>query len=96
MKLRSVGVLIWVLCTLSADQTSASDAELDKLKGLTTHQVTERLGEPKKIARQILLGRHSEQWTYDQPSALHIEFRGVRGQEAQVVSVHSLRSKKPE
>jgi len=64
-------------------------------KGTTGEKVIARLGQPNRIARQILLGRHIEQWTYADPVARRIELRAIRGQELQVVSVHSLRSKKP-
>ena len=73
----------------------AAGAQHGVLNGATGKKVLNELGQPNRIARQILLGRHIEQWTYAEPIALRIEFRAVRGQEIQVVSVHSLRSKKP-
>jgi hypothetical protein len=73
----------------------AAGANRGVLNGVTDKKVLNQLGQPNRIARQILLGRHIEQWTYAEPIALRIEFRAVRGQEIQVVSVHSLRSKKP-
>ena len=73
----------------------AAGAEHGIVKGATGKKVLNQLGQPTRIARQILLGRHIEQWTYAEPIALRIEFRAVRGQEIEVVSVHSLRSKKP-
>jgi hypothetical protein len=73
----------------------AAGAEHGVLNGATGKKVVNQLGQPNRIARQILLGRHIEQWTYAEPIALRIEFRAVRGQEIQVLSVHSLRSKKP-
>jgi hypothetical protein len=73
----------------------AAGADTVVKEGMRTDQVIALLKPPKKVARQILLGKHLEQWTYDEPIALRIEIRGFRGQEAHVVSVHSLRSKKP-
>jgi hypothetical protein len=64
-------------------------------KDITAAKVMERLGQPKRIARQILLGRHVEQWSYEEPILLRIELRGARGEETRVGSVHPLRSKKP-
>lgn len=64
-------------------------------KGMPASKVIEIVGQPRRIARQILFRSHVEQWSYEEPIDLRIELRGVRGQEAQVVSVHSLRSKKP-
>jgi hypothetical protein len=63
-------------------------------KGMTAAKVIEQLGQPNKIARQVLLGRHVEHWTYEAPIQLRIELRGVRGEETHVGSVHPLRSKK--
>jgi hypothetical protein len=63
--------------------------------GMPPARVVALLGKSSKISRQILFRRHVEQWTYPEPIALRIEFHGVRGQDAQVISVHSLRSKKP-
>lgn len=74
---------------------TAPGANRGIVKGMTGNKLRNHLGEPTRIARQILLGRHVEQWTYAEPVGLRIEFNGVRGQEIQVVSVHSLRSKKP-
>jgi len=63
--------------------------------GMTAARVVELLGKPSRVSRQILFRRHVEQWTYPEPNLLRVEFIGVRGENPQVVSVHSLRSKKP-
>jgi hypothetical protein len=64
-------------------------------QGMSAGEVRDRLGAPKKVARQILFRRHLEQWTYDAPIPVRVELDGVRGQEPRVVSVHPLRSEKP-
>jgi hypothetical protein len=48
---------------------------------MTMAEVREALGgkEPKRIARQILHGHYLEQWIYEEPSALVIEFDCVKG-----------------
>ena len=63
--------------------------------GMTTARVVDLRGKPTRVSRQILFRRHVEQWIYAAPAELWIEFQGVRGQEARVVSVHPLRFKKP-
>ena len=75
------------------DKAGAGDNGVQK--GMSPDRVQKLLGRPKKIARQILFRRHLEQWTYDPPTAMRIEFDCIRGQEAHVVSVHSLRPQKP-
>ena len=64
-------------------------------KGMKMAEVYDKFKKPNRIARQFLFRRHLEQWTYDAPFELRIEFNCVRGEEAHVISVHSLRSKKP-
>src|SRR5262249_47747457 len=67
----------------------------DVKPGMSAGEVRDRIGSPKKVARQILFRRHLEQWTYDTPIPVRLELDGVRGQEPRVVSVHPLRSEKP-
>jgi hypothetical protein len=108
MTARSLALIGCLVCSLfstggradekGADQKNWVDtASADRgiAKGISGNKVLERLGLPKRISRQILLGRHLEQWTYPDPIGLRIELRGIRGQQLQVGSVHSLRSKKP-
>jgi hypothetical protein len=76
------------------DQDASAPQKGEIRKGMTADEVRVRLGPPTKVARQILFRRHLEQWTYDAPIGLRIELDCVRGQNAQVASVHSLRSKR--
>jgi hypothetical protein len=65
--------------------------ELDKLHpGMSQADARRLLGPPKKIARQILYRRYLEQWVYEGPQAVRIEFDCVRGQEPQILTVHLL------
>jgi hypothetical protein len=48
------------------------------------------LGKPKHVARQILYGRYLEQWTYDDPVPVRIEFDWRKGQEKQIQTVQPL------
>jgi len=54
-------------------------------RGMTPEQVRERVGEPRRIARQILYHRHLEQWIYDSPFPARIQFDCPRGQMPQLV-----------
>jgi len=59
-------------------------------------EVVKRLGQPKRISRQILAGRRSvEQWVYEEPFFWRIEMKCVRGQEPQVLTVQTIRPGKP-
>jgi hypothetical protein len=53
--------------------------------GMTAEQVRQRVGSPKRIARQILYHRHLEQWIYDQPSPARLLFDCPRGEKPQLV-----------
>jgi hypothetical protein len=61
-------------------------------EGLTPKQVEVLLGPPKRVARQILYPCYLEQWVYDAPFNLRVEFRCPHGQEAHVQSVHEFTS----
>jgi hypothetical protein len=105
---RLIALSAFVLCSLLAvrgigkvsetrtnQPEDTAGADWGITKGNSGDKVIALLGQPNKISRQILLGRHLEQWTYSDPVKLRIELRGLRGQELQVGSVHSLRSRKP-
>jgi hypothetical protein len=54
---------------------------LERLRpGMNLEQVREVLGAPRRIARQILYQRYLEQWLYDTPLPLRLEFDCRRGQ----------------
>lgn len=48
--------------------------------GMTPDEVRQRLGPPKRIARQILYHRYREQWIYDPPHPARLQFDCPRGQ----------------
>jgi hypothetical protein len=48
--------------------------------GMTPEQVREVLGPPRRIGRQIFYQRYLEQWVYDTPRPLRLEFDCRRGQ----------------
>src|SRR4051812_47744817 len=61
-------------------------------KGQTATQVRQKLGPPARISRQILFRRHIEQWHYEAPPPLRIEFNCVHGEEPYVCSILQLSS----
>jgi hypothetical protein len=67
------------------DQPAARQLQL----GMTMAEVREALGgrEPKRVARQILYGRYLEQWVYEDPSHLVIEFDCPKGRPPRVVNL---------
>jgi hypothetical protein len=55
--------------------------------GMTPAEVRLVLGPPHRIARQILYHRYLEQWLYNAPASLRVDFDFPRGQAARLVSV---------
>ncbi len=77
-----------------------TDAErTDRLKhvqpGMSPAQVRQLLGPPGRTARQILYHRAYEQWLYETPFAVRLEFEHVRGQEPHLLSVQPVGAGKP-
>jgi hypothetical protein len=58
--------------------------------GQTAVQVRQKLGPPARMSRQILFRRHIDQWHYDAPQPLVIEFNCVYGAEPYVCSILQL------
>jgi hypothetical protein len=56
----------------------------------TAAEAEDVLGKPKRVARQLLYGRYLEQWTYDDPVPVRIEFDWRKGQEKQILTVQPL------
>ncbi len=81
---------------LAGDGRRGRAAELEKLRpGLSQAEVRQLLGPPQHVARQILYRRYLEQWLYDGPNAVRIEFDCVRGKEPQILTVHPLTPPRP-
>ena len=64
-------------------------------KGMSQAEVQRLLGPPKRIARQILYRRYLEQWVYEGPNAVRIEFDCMRGKEPQILTVSPLAPVRP-
>ena len=81
-----------------AGHADEPDAPIDPWKlppGMSQAEVRKRLGPPKRVARQILYRRYLEQWIYDGPKPVRIEFDCVRGKEPQILTVHPLTPARP-
>jgi hypothetical protein len=63
--------------------------------GLSPDQVRRLIGPPQRSARQILYHRAREQWLYDVPFSVRLEFEYVRGQEPHLLSVQPTAAAKP-
>ena len=83
MKLLS-GVLAGLLAL------AASPTNVPVSRGQTPAEVRGRLGPPLRVSRQILFGRHLEQWVYEDPTPLRVEFNCVRGEEPYVCAILQL------
>jgi hypothetical protein len=63
----------------------------DKLqRGLSFERVRDILGQPHRVARQVVFHRYLEQWVYGPPYDFRIDFDCLRGQKPQLLAVHSL------
>lgn len=69
------------------DEAPAGPAQLRQ--GMTPGEVRTLLGEPRRVARQILYHRYLEQWVYDAPASIRVEFDCPGGQPARLVSATS-------
>jgi hypothetical protein len=49
-------------------------------RGMSAEEVQKLLPRPRRIARQILFHRYLEQWIYDEPVPLRLEFDCRKGQ----------------
>ncbi len=66
-----------------AEDRARAFAKLER--GMSPEQVRQRVGAPKRVARQILYHRYLEQWIYDPPHAARLQFDCPRGQTPQLL-----------
>jgi hypothetical protein len=78
---------------LSAAELAKRLAEVQP--GLAPDAVQRLIGAPRSTCRQILYHRHLEQWLYDRPFSVRVEFDCLRGQEPRLQSVQAVGSAKP-
>ena len=71
-------------------ETDPHDKVAQLRPGMTAAQVRDLVGQPRHVARQILYARYLEQWTYDDPIGVRIEFDWRKGQERQILTVQPL------
>jgi hypothetical protein len=58
-------------------------------RGMTAVEVRDAFGPPLRVSRQVLYRRFLEQWSYELPAPLTIEFDCLKGQGPRVLTVHS-------
>src|SRR2546423_133607 len=81
-----------IACAADLDRPEAA---VDLKPGMMQAEVRRLRGEPKRVARQILYRRYLEQWVYEGPNAVRVEFDCVRGKEPQILTVHPLTPARP-
>ncbi len=75
----------------AAEPDAARQDKVSQLRpGQSQDEVRRLLGSPRYTARQILYRRYLEQWVYEGPDAVRIEFDCVRGKEPQILTVQPL------
>ena len=87
-----ISLLPWLLVIAPAFAApfpaEPTENQLEALRpGLSLDQVRQMLGPPQRIARQILYHRHLEQWLYDKPHLLRLEFDCPRGREGRLTTI---------
>jgi hypothetical protein len=89
-------VLVGVILAIAVNESPADEVDLSKLRPeMLQSEVRKLLGPPKRIARQILYRRYLEQWVYDGPKPVRIDFNCVRGEEPKILTVHPLPAPAP-
>jgi hypothetical protein len=83
------------LAGLTALAPADNPAQLTVRKGMTPAEVQARLGPPSRVARQVLFRRHVEQWAYDGPQHLRVEFCCTRSAEPYVTAILTDRQVRP-
>jgi hypothetical protein len=94
---RRVLAVVLVSAAILPNLTTADDPALrsDEPRGLagkiqrgtSAGEVRRLLGPPKRTARQLLYRRAIEQWRYEEPARMLIDFEHTKGQDARVLSV---------
>jgi hypothetical protein len=74
---------------------AAPPTDLPVARGQSPAEVRGHLGPPLRVSRQILFGRHLEQWAYDEPRPLRVEFDCVRGEDPYACAILQLSPASP-
>jgi hypothetical protein len=85
---RSFGICVLLTVLTGSDPAPRNDASrIRQLRsGMTPDEVRQLLGPPQRIARQILYHRYLEQWVYDAPLSVRVEFDCPRGQPSRLIA----------
>jgi len=90
---RALPSILILLATLTAP--AAPSADVPVARGQSPADVRARLGPPVRVSRQVLFGRHVEQWVYQEPRPLRVEFNCVRGEDPYVCAILQLLPARP-
>jgi hypothetical protein len=85
--LQGIPVKYLTVAILLSLAPAAPPTDVPITRGQSPAEVRARLGPPLRVSRQLLLGRHIEQWAYDEPRPLRVEFNSVRGEEPYVCAI---------
>jgi hypothetical protein len=88
----TLGSLVSALSLLTAF-TPANSPPITR--GQSPAEVRSRLGPPLRVSRQLLLGRHVEQWIYEDQRPLRVEFSCIRCQDPYVCAILQLSPAQP-
>jgi hypothetical protein len=77
-------------------RTAADSSPTDIRKGMTASEVRQRLGPPVRIVREVLYRRHIEQWVYEIPHPIRVQFSCIRGDDPFVTEVIQARKSLPD
>ena len=64
-------------------------------RGQSPAEVRSRLGAPMRVSRQVLMGRHVEQWIYEDQRPGRVEFSCIRGEDPYVCAILQLSPGQP-
>ena len=80
---------------LAGVSSSNNPTDLPITRGQSPAEVRARLGPPLRVSRQVLFGRHVEQWAYEEPRPFRVEFNCVRGEDPYVCAILQLSPARP-
>jgi hypothetical protein len=72
---------------LRARTAADTSVTLNVRPGQSPAEVRDRLGPPIRVSRQILFRHYVEQWVYDVPQPIRVEFHCSRGRDTYVSAV---------
>jgi hypothetical protein len=90
-----LAILLISVVLLTVHGAAAPDRDVSVVRGQSPAEVRAKLGTPIRSSRQLLFGRHLEQWVYEEPRPLRVEFSCFRGDEPYVCAILQLSPARP-